>query len=73
MSPIEAPDLLAARLKSEAARRGVPVHELIAEMADDLPAAATGQQRPGYVALGASTGPRHARNADEMLAESFGR
>lgn len=74
MSTVELPPQVADRFKAEAARRGVSVSDLLGALADDLPNAdrPTGA-RPGFVALGASSSGRAARDADDMLAEGFGR
>lgn len=61
---------LAARLTAEAERRGLSAKQLLDELADAAPAA---RRRLGFVSLGASTSGRSARDADEMLAEGFGR
>lgn len=68
-----------ARLEAEAARRGITLDQLVAEFAEQLPAerpAAAeerGRRRLGFVGIGASTSGRAARQAEEMLAEGFGR
>jgi hypothetical protein len=74
MSTVVLPPHVAARFQAEAARRGVSVADLLAALAEDLPSAnrATGA-RPGFVGLGASTSGRTAREADELLADGFGR
>ncbi len=61
------------RLRAEATRRGVTIEELIAELASELPAEATGSGRnPAFVAIGASeSGTTDV--IDELLAEGFGR
>lgn len=61
---------LASRLTTEAARRGLSAEELLDELAGT---AAGGRRKVGFVNLGASTSGRNARDADEMLAEGFGR
>ena len=61
---------LASRLNAEAARRDITVDELL----DELTAKVTSPRRTlGFVSLGASTSGRGAADADEMLAEGFGR
>ncbi|MEL6894105.1 MAG: hypothetical protein AAFP84_21120, partial [Actinomycetota bacterium] len=64
-----------ARLEAEAARRGVAVEVVVNELAARLPAAAEPPitRHDGLIGLGASSSGRHARDADEMLAEGFGR
>ena len=76
VSTIELPAAVLARFEAEAARRGVTVDTLLTSLAAGLPEsfdpeATTGL--PGFVALGASTSGLRARDADEMLADGFGR
>jgi len=61
------------RLEAEAARRGVSIDVLIADLAASLPAANTTPRRnPAFVAIGASE--RGATDRfEETLAEGFGR
>lgn len=78
MSTIELPKAVLARFEAEANRRGVSVDELLASLADGLPASGPREGRKpgrplGFVSLGSSTSGRRARDADEMLAEGFGR
>lgn len=74
MSTVELSPEVVARFEAEAARRGVSVTELLAALADELPGTErTTGARPGFVGLGASTSGRTARDADELLAEGFGR
>lgn len=61
---------LAERLNAEAARRGISPDELLDELAAQLPEK---RRRRGFVSLGASTTGRSARDADELLAEGFGK
>ncbi len=68
--PVEAQ----ARLEAEASRRGITLDQLIVEIADRLPAeGAVPKHRLGFVGIGSSTSGRGARDADEILAEGFGR
>jgi len=60
---------IAERLTAEAARRKLTAEQLLAELAEDRPA----RRKLGFIGLGASTSGRSARDADEMLAEGFGR
>ncbi|MFM7537938.1 MAG: hypothetical protein ACKO91_19395 [Acidimicrobiales bacterium] len=60
---------IAERLPAEAARRKLTAEQLLAELAEDRPA----RRKLGFIGLGASTSGRSARDADEMLAEGFGR
>lgn len=64
-----------ARLQAEADRRGITVDVLIAELAAALPHPKEGSQpkRLRFVAMGRSTSGRHAAEADDLLAEAFGR
>jgi hypothetical protein len=63
-----------ARLQAEATRRGITLDQLIAELADQFPAETTTPRRQrAFVGIGSSTTGRGARDADEMLAEGFGR
>lgn len=74
MSAVELPPQVAGRFEAEAARRGVSVADLLAELARDLPGADQPHGgRPGFVGLGASTSGRSAREADDLLADGFGR
>lgn len=74
---VNLPDELAARLTAEATRRGISPEQVALEAIEArLPAAAA--QRPprrrlAFAAIGASTSGRGAAQADEMLAEGFGR
>jgi ribosomal protein S12 methylthiotransferase accessory factor YcaO len=65
-----------ARLQGEAARRGVPVDQVIAELAAQLPAidSTTTQSRQplAFVGAGASVAGI-TPYMDELLAEGFGR
>ena len=63
-----------ARLRAEADRRGVSIDVVIAELAETLPPESTSEERKlSFIALGASTSGRRARDADELLADGFGR
>lgn len=74
------PDELAGRLAAAAARRGVGVDEIAAELvtaglAETEPptSSATPQgRRLGFAGVGASSSGRSASEADDMLAEGFG-
>jgi len=64
-----------ARLEAEAARRGVGIDVVIAELADRLPAPDSGgkRRRLAIAGVGSSGGTSgHARDADELLADGFG-
>ena len=67
-------DAVAAALAAEAERRGLSVDELAAALlAAQLPKPATVHRRLAFAAVGASNSGRGAAEADEMLAEGFGR
>jgi hypothetical protein len=67
-------DAVAAALSAEAARRGQTTDQLAtALLAAQLPKAATTHRRLSFAAIGESTSGRGAAEADEMLAEGFGR
>ncbi len=76
---VNLPDDAARRLAAEAARRGITVDEVITELVATLPTGApgaperSGKRRLEFVAMGASTSGRRAVDAEEMLAEGFGR
>lgn len=73
---VELPTDALARLEAEAARRGVGIDTVIAELAQQLPRP-DGDASAGRLAIsgiGASGGGRgRARDADDLLAEGFGR
>lgn len=71
---VELPAKALARLEAEAARRGVGIDVVIAELADTLPQPAAGAgRRLAISGVGASGGGRgRARDADELLADGFG-
>lgn len=78
---VHLPDELAGRLAAAAARRGVGVDEIAAELVTagleeaETPTASTYPQgrRLGFAGVGASSSGRSASEADDMLAEGFGR
>jgi len=75
---VDLPAEALARLEAEAARRGVGLDIVIAELADLLPLPVTGaggQRRLAISGIGASGGGRgRAADADELLAaDGFGR
>ena len=72
---LDLPDDVLARLQREADRRGVTLGAVVAELAAILPTAPEpdGGKRLGFVAIGASSDGRRAADADEILAEGFGR
>jgi hypothetical protein len=71
---VDLPEDALARLQAEAKRRGVSIDRVIAELAEALPGETTPANRTlSFIGLGSSTSGRHARDADELLAEGFGR
>ena len=65
---------VAAALAAEAARRGQTADELAAALLSaQLPKAETVRRRLAFAAVGTSTSRRGAAEADEILAEGFGR
>jgi hypothetical protein len=76
---VELPPATLRRLEAEAARRGVGIDVVIAELAEALPDDDTTVEPPtprrkfALAGIGASGGGRFARDADELLAEGFGR
>lgn len=72
---LELPDDVIARLHREADRRGISLDDVVAELAALLPSPTTsnGSRKLGFIGIGASTSGRHAADADEILAEGFGR
>lgn len=71
---VDLPDDALERLRAEARRRGVSIDVVIAELATALPVDRDDTERHlSFVGLGSSTSGRFARDADELLAEGFGR
>ena len=71
---VDLPDDALARLRAEAKRRGVSIDLVIAELAEALPLEASpGKRTLSFIGLGSSTSGRWARDADELLADGFGR
>ena len=71
---VELSESTLARLRAEAERRGVSIDVVIAELVETLPPeTATGERTLSFIGLGASTSGRHARDADDLLADGFGR
>lgn len=70
---LELPNEVLAKLRAEADRRGVELGDVIADLVAQLPDGVPTRRKLGFVSLGASTSGRTAREADEMLAEGFGR
>lgn len=72
---VDLSDDAVARLRAEARRRGISVAEVVEELAAALPpeSAAPPPRTLRFFAVGRSASGRHAVDADEMLAEGFGR
>jgi len=75
---VELPAATLRRLEAEAARRGVGIDVVIADLVEALPAQDSGEapvrrRKLAIAGIGASGGTRFARDADELLAEGFGR
>jgi len=73
---VELPAETLARLEAEAARRGVGIDTVIAELAQQLPRPDRGgaRRKLAISGVGTSGGERgRAREADDLLAEGFGR
>ncbi len=65
---------LAAALQAEAARRGQSPEQVAADLlAERLPHAGKRRRKLAFAGIGESTSGRSASEADEMLAEGFGR
>ncbi|MGI8684177.1 MAG: hypothetical protein ACR2MO_03625 [Acidimicrobiales bacterium] len=74
---VELPEWLAARVAEVAAQRGLSaaevVTELVAAQLADPAAGLLSRPRLAFAGIGASSTGRGAAEADEMLAEDFGR
>lgn len=73
---IDLSDEVLASLEAEATRRGVTVAELIADAVAEFAAVPEPPVVPrkfSLAGIGASGGTRFARDADELLAEGFGK
>jgi hypothetical protein len=71
---IDLPESTLARLRAEAKRRRVSIDVVIAELADRLPVETPEEERKlSFIGLGSSSSGRHARDADALLADGFGR
>ena len=65
---------LAAALEAEAARRGQSPERVAADLlAERLPHAGKRRRKLAFAGIGESSSGRSAPEADEMLAEGFGR
>lgn len=72
---LELPDGVVAHLRREADKRGISLGDLVAELAALIPPSPTPDRhrRLGFIGIGASKSGHSAADADEMLAEGFGR
>jgi hypothetical protein len=70
---VHLPGELAAALEAEAARRGQTPDQVAADLlAERLPAPGA-RRRLAFAGVGSSASGRNAADADDMLAEGFGR
>jgi hypothetical protein len=70
---VHLPGELAAALEAEAARRGQTPDQVAADLlAERLPPPGA-RRRLAFAGVGSSASGRHAADADDMLAEGFGR
>jgi hypothetical protein len=71
---VHLPGELAAALEAEAARRGQTPDQVAADLlAAQLPPHGTRRRRLAFAGVGSSSSGRGAADADELLAERFGR
>jgi hypothetical protein len=70
---IDLPEDALARLQAEAKRRGVSIDVVVAELTQALPTDASAPRTLSFIGLGSSSSGRYARDADELLADGFGR
>jgi len=71
---VDLPEDALARLHAEARRRGVSIDLVIAELTTTLPPDHIPRKRTlSFIGLGSSSSGRYARDADELLADGFGR
>jgi hypothetical protein len=71
---VHLPGELAAALEAEAARRGQTPDQTAADLlAAQLPLPDRRRRRLAFAGVGSSSSGRNAADADEMLAEGFGR
>ena len=76
MSTVNVPDALAQRLAAEAERRHTSVDDLVAGFVSaglEQPVTGTQRRQLRFAAVGASGSRRGAAEAEELLAEGFGR
>ncbi|HUZ84116.1 MAG TPA: hypothetical protein VMU66_05440 [Gaiellales bacterium] len=76
---VHLPEELARRVEAAAAARGVPAEQVALEAIDAQldthlgVSAASGRRRLAFASIGASGSARGAAEADELLAQGFGR
>jgi hypothetical protein len=71
---VHLPGELAAALEAEATRRGQTPDQVAADLlAAQLPHPGPPRRRLAFAAVGSSSAGRDAADADELLAEGFGR
>ncbi len=70
---VDLPEVLAARVAEVAAQRGLSAAEVVAELVAAHLAEPPARRRLAFAGIGASSSDRSAAEADEMLAEGFGR
>jgi hypothetical protein len=70
---IDLPGDALERLQAEAKRRGVTIDVVVAELAQALPADASAPRTLSLIGLGSSSSGQYARDADDLLADGFGR
>lgn len=70
---VDLPDELLAMLQAEADRRGTTIEALITESVNEHVRGPQPRRKFALAGIGASGGTRFARDADELLAEGFGR
>lgn len=71
---VHLPGELAAALEAEAARRGQTPDQVAADLlAAQLSSPGHRRRRLAFAGVGSSTSGRNAADADELLAEGFGR
>jgi hypothetical protein len=71
---VHLPGALAATLEAEAARRGQGTDQVAADLlAAQLPPSGHRRRRLAFAGVGSSSSERNAADADELLAEGFGR
>lgn len=70
---VDLPEDLLAALKQEAEQRGITLDAVIAESVGEHLRTPRPRRQFALAGIGASTSGRSARDADEMLAEGFGR